>query len=46
MADNIPGFIPVRDSKRTAPQGPALVFRTATWATFIRTVKRNHGIGG
>ncbi|MEX2982350.1 DUF397 domain-containing protein [Streptomyces sp. C36] len=45
VADNLPGIIPVRDSK-TAPRGPALVFDAATWAAFIRTVKRGGGIGG
>lgn len=45
VADNLSGIIPVRDTK-TGPQGPALVFGAASWATFIRTVKRNHGTGG
>ncbi|MBO0655564.1 DUF397 domain-containing protein [Streptomyces triculaminicus] len=45
IADNLPGIIPVRDTK-TAPGGPALTFPTASWAAFIRTVKRNDGIGG
>ncbi|MFI9201832.1 DUF397 domain-containing protein [Streptomyces sp. NPDC053048] len=39
VADNLPGIIPVRDTK-TAPQGTTLVFPTPAWATFIRTVKR------
>ncbi|MFI9309611.1 DUF397 domain-containing protein [Streptomyces triculaminicus] len=45
VADNLPGIIPVRDTK-TAPQGPTLVFGAASWATFILTVKRGDAIGG
>ncbi|GHA98865.1 DUF397 domain-containing protein [Streptomyces chryseus] len=39
VADDCPGgFIPVRDSK-TAPGGPALVFRAAGWAHFVTAVR-------
>ncbi|MEV5510228.1 DUF397 domain-containing protein [Streptomyces orinoci] len=38
VAEDHPGSIPVRDSK--APTGPALVFPTTSWASFIRTLKR------
>ncbi|GHC53810.1 DUF397 domain-containing protein [Streptomyces cinnamoneus] len=38
VADNLPHTVPVRDSKR--PEGPALVFDRASWATFVRTLKR------
>ncbi|WP_406139072.1 DUF397 domain-containing protein [Streptomyces sp. NBC_01089] len=34
VADNFPGFAPVRDSK-TAPTGPALIFPGTAWATFV-----------
>ncbi|MFH8289307.1 DUF397 domain-containing protein [Streptomyces sp. NPDC018059] len=37
VADGHPTVIPVRDSKD--PQGPKLVFRTATWAAFVDGVK-------
>ncbi|MFH8810564.1 DUF397 domain-containing protein [Streptomyces hygroscopicus] len=33
VADGIPGVVPVRDSKR--PDGPALVFPTASWTAFV-----------
>ncbi|MFF3353474.1 DUF397 domain-containing protein [Streptomyces sp. NPDC002917] len=39
VADSHPGIIPVRDSK--APDGPALVFRTAAWPSFVADLKRN-----
>jgi hypothetical protein len=32
-----PGLVPVRDSKN--PSGPKLVFRNATWSTFITDLK-------
>ncbi|MEV7237194.1 DUF397 domain-containing protein [Streptomyces sp. NPDC051020] len=38
VADGQPGVVPVRDSK--VPDGPALVFRTATWSSFIADLKR------
>ncbi|MFD0025606.1 DUF397 domain-containing protein [Streptomyces sp. NPDC058382] len=34
IADNIPGAVPVRDSK-AAPGGPALMFAVASWASFV-----------
>ncbi|MFJ2295130.1 DUF397 domain-containing protein [Streptomyces sp. NPDC087894] len=33
IADGFPGLVPVRDSK--APDGPALVFTAARWASFV-----------
>ncbi|MCX4823974.1 DUF397 domain-containing protein [Streptomyces sp. NBC_01142] len=39
VADGHPGVVPVRDSKN--PDGPALVFRTASWSTFVTDLK--HG---
>ncbi|MEU9063515.1 DUF397 domain-containing protein [Streptomyces sp. NPDC048430] len=33
VADGFPGLVPVRDSK--APDGPALVFTAAHWASFV-----------
>jgi Domain of unknown function (DUF397) len=37
VADNLPGIVPVRDSKD--PSGPALVFPAGAWAAFIADVK-------
>jgi hypothetical protein len=37
VADYLPGFVPVRDSKD--PSGPVLVFPAAAWAAFIGAVK-------
>ncbi|MFK0291708.1 DUF397 domain-containing protein [Streptomyces sp. NPDC090442] len=37
VADGLPGIVPVRDSKD--PQGPALVFSAAGWASFVAAVK-------
>ncbi|ORT57869.1 DUF397 domain-containing protein [Streptomyces sp. CB03238] len=37
VADNLPGVVPVRDSK--VPQGPALVVRARAWAPFVEAVK-------
>ncbi|MGW0759597.1 DUF397 domain-containing protein [Streptomyces sp. NPDC002814] len=36
MADNLPGAVPVRDSKN--PEGPALVFPTRAWALFVNSL--------
>lgn len=36
VADNLPGIIPVRDSK--TPEGPALVFPTRAWALFVESL--------
>ncbi|MER7789509.1 DUF397 domain-containing protein [Streptomyces sp. NPDC097640] len=38
VAEGIPGIIPLRDSKNAA--GPALVFESATWTSFVQAVKR------
>lgn len=38
LADNIPGIVPVRDSKN--PDGPALLFRPAAWAVFVEGIRR------
>ncbi|MER5941340.1 DUF397 domain-containing protein [Streptomyces sp. NPDC001928] len=35
-AHNLPGIIPVRDSKN--PEGPALVFPTRAWALFVKSL--------
>ncbi|WP_399926576.1 DUF397 domain-containing protein [Streptomyces kanamyceticus] len=37
VADGHPTVIPVRDSKN--PQGPKLVFRTASWSAFVTHLK-------
>ncbi|KWT60379.1 hypothetical protein ADL21_19375 [Streptomyces albus subsp. albus] len=37
IAEDIPGTIPVRDSK--TPHGPILTFPTAAWAAFIDALK-------
>ncbi|HEY5833155.1 DUF397 domain-containing protein [Streptomyces sp.] len=37
VLDNHPAGVPVRDSKD--PHGPALVFPTAGWSSFIAAVK-------
>ncbi|MEU7025065.1 DUF397 domain-containing protein [Streptomyces sp. NPDC046275] len=36
VADNTPGLVPVRDSKR--PDGPVLVVTAAAWAHFVAGV--------
>ncbi|NUS90620.1 MAG: DUF397 domain-containing protein [Streptomyces sp.] len=38
VVDGIPGIVPLRDSKN--PEGPALVFESATWTSFVQAVKR------
>ncbi|MGC9535423.1 DUF397 domain-containing protein [Streptomyces sp. UG1] len=38
VADNLPAIVPVRDSK-TAPDGPALVFKAGPWSSFVTAVK-------
>jgi Domain of unknown function (DUF397) len=38
FADNLPGVVPVRDSKD--PGGPALFFRPAAWAVFVAGMRR------
>ncbi|MDG9720920.1 DUF397 domain-containing protein [Streptomyces sp. DH24] len=37
VGHNLPGVIPVRDSKR--PEGPALVFPTPAWARFVASLR-------
>ncbi|MGY6025170.1 DUF397 domain-containing protein [Streptomyces spinosirectus] len=37
VAGNIPGLVPVRDSK--APDGPAVLFGAAAWAPFVASLK-------
>jgi hypothetical protein len=37
VADGLPGAVPVRDSKD--PQGPALVFASSAWASFVAEVR-------
>ncbi|MFJ9457822.1 DUF397 domain-containing protein [Kitasatospora sp. NPDC101447] len=37
VAPDFPGLVPVRDSKD--PQGPALVFPSAAWASFVAAVR-------
>ncbi|MFE9405942.1 DUF397 domain-containing protein [Streptomyces sp. NPDC006530] len=41
VRDDVPHIVPVRDSK-TAPHGPTLVFRAATWSAFIDNVKASN----
>lgn len=43
VADNIPGLIPVRDSK--APDGPALLLTARAWAPFVATLKADGLVG-
>lgn len=38
VADNLPGIVPVRDSK--VPHGPALVIPANAWAPFITAVTK------
>ncbi|MFM9446197.1 DUF397 domain-containing protein [Streptomyces acidiscabies] len=38
VADGHPSLTPVRDSKN--PSGPALVFRTHSWAAFVEDLKQ------
>ncbi|MEU7983351.1 DUF397 domain-containing protein [Streptosporangium canum] len=37
VADNLPGVVAVRDSKD--PDGPALLFTSAEWCSFVGGVK-------
>ncbi|MFI1356971.1 DUF397 domain-containing protein [Streptomyces sp. NPDC020898] len=37
VSDNHPDGIPVRDSKN--PHGPAVIFITAAWSSFVDSVK-------
>lgn len=38
IADNLPGIVPVRDSK-AAPEGPAITFARARWAPFLAALR-------
>lgn len=38
LADNVPGIVPVRDSKN--PTGPVLFFHPAVWSAFIVGIRR------
>ncbi|MFE0138009.1 DUF397 domain-containing protein [Streptomyces sp. NPDC059037] len=38
VADNLPGIVPVRDSK--FPHGPALVLPATAWASFVTAVRK------
>jgi hypothetical protein len=40
VADGFPGVVPVRDSKD--PEGPALLFPTASWSAFITAIQSHH----
>ncbi|MFJ1997367.1 DUF397 domain-containing protein [Streptomyces asiaticus] len=42
VADNLPGVVPVRDSKN--PDGPALIFPSDSWSTFIASLKKKAGM--
>ncbi|TMU97904.1 DUF397 domain-containing protein [Streptomyces sp. DASNCL29] len=42
VADNLPGIVPVRDSKN--PDGPALIFPSDSWSTFIASLKKKAGM--
>ncbi|MFE9465049.1 DUF397 domain-containing protein [Streptomyces virginiae] len=37
VADNVPGIVPVRDSKR--PAGPVIGFRAGAWQVFVTQVR-------
>ncbi|MGY1452193.1 DUF397 domain-containing protein [Streptomyces sp. SS8] len=37
VADDLPGLIPVRDSKR--PSGPVVVFSAEGWGPFVAAVR-------
>ncbi|MFH8340857.1 DUF397 domain-containing protein [Streptomyces sp. AM6-12] len=37
VADNVPGLVPVRDSK--VPGGPALLLPATAWAPFVASLK-------
>ncbi|MEE4594575.1 DUF397 domain-containing protein [Streptomyces sp. DSM 41524] len=42
VADNLPGIVPVRDSKD--PDGPVLIFTNNSWSTFIASLKKKAGM--
>ncbi|WP_416482339.1 DUF397 domain-containing protein [Streptomyces sp. CL12] len=37
VRDNVPGLVPVRDSK--VPDGPALLLTATAWAPFVASLK-------
>ncbi|MFB6881202.1 DUF397 domain-containing protein [Streptomyces noursei] len=37
VAHNLPGIVPVRDSK--APEGPVLVFSPASFSAFVHAIR-------
>ncbi|MEU1944677.1 DUF397 domain-containing protein [Streptomyces sp. NPDC020125] len=37
VADNLPGLVPVRDSKN--PDGPAILFPAGSWGAFMAYLK-------
>ncbi|WP_427920317.1 DUF397 domain-containing protein [Streptomyces sp. cg40] len=39
VAANLPGLVPVRDSK-TAPDGPALILTASAWTPFITAFRK------
>ncbi|OPF72357.1 DUF397 domain-containing protein [Streptomyces antioxidans] len=39
VADNLPGIVPVRDSKD--PDGPVLIFPHGSWNAFIASLKNS-----
>ncbi|MBP0459793.1 DUF397 domain-containing protein [Streptomyces montanisoli] len=39
VADNIPGVVPVRDSKAVAAGDPVLAFAPRAWAAFVAGAK-------
>ncbi|MGW0731075.1 DUF397 domain-containing protein [Streptomyces sp. NPDC002851] len=41
VRDDLPGLIPVRDSKNT--EGPVLVFPAAAWAAFVHELRGSVG---
>lgn len=42
VADNLPGIVPVRDSKN--PDGPTLIFPNSSWSAFIASLKQKAGM--
>ncbi|MFF1922359.1 DUF397 domain-containing protein [Streptomyces sp. NPDC058221] len=38
IADNLPGVVPVRDSK-AGPEGPTLTFAVPVWAPFVAALR-------
>ena len=42
VAHNLPGVIPVRDSK--TPEGPALLFSPAAYSAFVANVREGYEV--